>query len=167
MKNSALFLLAIFAFGLYSCSSDDDNSFSSGDIVGSWLIDELVMDMNYGDAESHMEMKGMTDEDYWEFKSDQTYSIHVSGETWQEGYVIMDGEEIPIDEDDDIELDDGSGTWEMMDNKIMIIDEGEETLFTIEKMTSSTLKLKANESDLDYDEEDNMQMEMRLTLKRK
>lgn len=133
MKKILLMAIMAVSLSLVSCSKDSDDNYSPSDIVGEWyLTQENGYYYWYGERESYDESFAKANTWlYWIFSSDGTaFAKNVE------------------DQDDPLLF---SLTWSISGNKLTMKENGssEAEVATIQKLTSSTLKIQAKGTDED------------------
>lgn len=152
MRTLSYFLLSIFIVSLTACSSDDDGPSSSDDIFGKWFLSDMTMEGTFVEEGEEFSFTGKAkdihEDNYIIFKEDNKFNgsstpidmeltISFMGQTHTQ--IISTGTNMPQ-----------SGTWERNGNKLILsADGGEETEYTVETFTSSSIVLTADETSVD------------------
>ena len=147
---------------LFSCSSDDDDNLKTSDgIVGKWMLTEMKMEFQSTDTSKEGDVELMIGtgvatnnkaENHVVFKDDNTLvsnegemEMRVQGSLNGENmnYVVNTGSDVPE-----------VGTWSKSGDKITIVGGGETSVFMIQTLNRTTLKLYTDHLISDFSGED-------------
>ena len=130
MKKIFLLLVSVALVGtsLISCSSDDNDGSSSGDLVGKWYPEKTVSTILGEEYEEEYEHYCSTKKDYVEFKSN--------------------GAVYSVDYEEDCQAYESDGTWVKSGNDLTVTIGEETETFKISTLTSSKLVVKTTITEL-------------------
>ena len=148
------FVLILFVI-LFSCSSDDVLEKSDG-IVGKWMLKEMKMELRTTEDGETMISTGVgtnnSPENYVVFKDDNTFSGK-SGTMEMAFTGSVNGEEFNYSQSVGSDIP-GQGKWSKEGDKITISDTEETSVYIIQTLSKSTLKLYGDHTLNDFSEDD-------------